>query len=373
MRLCCASIRRLSLSKLLLIINIFTLVFVEFLVYWLQTWRWPAVPRNGSTSETVVLFVADPQIVGYNDEPRVLGYITRWDNYRYLGITFNLAYEYVRPDVVVFLGDLIDEGSRCTDEQYLSYVESFKEIYKKAQRVQTLYIYGDNDVGGEGDARTPAKLTRFSQHFSHLPTVTHLKFVNMVSLDEQFTWWGGAQARLAQQHSLQTLANSLLKPYTVVLNHETVLHHSLARIKPILDTLKPNIFFSAHLHTSHLVTCFNESGKSHEVMAELGVIPGALRLNITQPGFLYEVIVPTCSYRMGVPDMGFGMAVFKSEGIVDYNILWLPARYTMLAFYLVLPLSLLILLAVCCGKRITDNKQQQVYARVQWRDSRYGP
>ena len=31
--------------------------------------------------------------------------------------------------------------------------------------------------------------------------------------------------------------------------------------------------------------------------------------NLNDPNELHEIVVPTCSYRMGVPNMGYGAAV----------------------------------------------------------------
>ena len=41
---------------------------------------------------------------------------------------------------------------------------------------------------------------------------------------------------------------------------------------------------------------------------------------------LLEVVVPTASYRMGVPSMGLGLVTISSQGHVFYTNLWLPSR-----------------------------------------------
>ena len=56
--------------------------------------------------------MADPQLQGVMYEsPFPVGPITRWDSDRYLGKTFSWAISAYSPQVVVFLGDLIDEGN----------------------------------------------------------------------------------------------------------------------------------------------------------------------------------------------------------------------------------------------------------------------
>jgi hypothetical protein len=49
--------------------------------------------------------------------------------FRYLSKTFSLAYSYVQPDVVVFLGDLFDEGSKAFPYEYKSYMSRFQSIF----------------------------------------------------------------------------------------------------------------------------------------------------------------------------------------------------------------------------------------------------
>lgn len=78
--------------------------------------------------------------------------------------TYSWAISAYDPKVVVFLGDLIDEGSECDDEEYAEYALRFKGIYKT--KALKIYVAGDNDVGGEGsDPVTPKKVERFRKHF----------------------------------------------------------------------------------------------------------------------------------------------------------------------------------------------------------------
>ena len=46
-----------------------------------------------------------------------------------LGKTYSWAMYAYAPQVVVFLGDLIDEGSEADEDDYLDYVIRFKNIY----------------------------------------------------------------------------------------------------------------------------------------------------------------------------------------------------------------------------------------------------
>ena len=44
-------------------------------------------------------------------------------------------------------------------------------------------------------------------------------------------------------------------------------------------------------------------------------------------GDVNEIVIPTASYRMGVPHMGLGLVSVTSQGDVFYTNLWLPSRY----------------------------------------------
>ena len=67
--------------------------------------------------------------------------------------SFSLAYGYARPDAVIFLGDLFDEGSRATDDEFKDYVDRFRKLFPLPRSVKVAFLPGDNDVGGEGRDR----------------------------------------------------------------------------------------------------------------------------------------------------------------------------------------------------------------------------
>ena len=50
-------------------------------------------------------------------------------------------------------------------------------------------------------------------------------------------------------------------------------------------------------------------------------------------GDIVEVVVPTTSYRMGVPNMGLGVVTISSAGDAVFANLWLPGRFSLLYSY----------------------------------------
>jgi len=56
--------------------------------------------------------------------------------FRYIYKTFQTAFYHVQPEVVVFLGDIMDEGSIATDDEYRRYVERFNDLFHVSHTVK---------------------------------------------------------------------------------------------------------------------------------------------------------------------------------------------------------------------------------------------
>ena len=103
-------------QKLGAMILVVVVLYNEFFAYYSAFTHWPLAPSGGQDNNDAgmssqMLLVADPQIQGLEDEPSFpFGAVTRWDSDRYLSKTFAWALYYYRIDVIVFLGDLLDEG-----------------------------------------------------------------------------------------------------------------------------------------------------------------------------------------------------------------------------------------------------------------------
>lgn len=50
-------------------------------------------------------------------------------HFRYLAATFSVMLNHYKPDVIVYLGDLMDEGSTSTLKQFYTYVKRLSEIF----------------------------------------------------------------------------------------------------------------------------------------------------------------------------------------------------------------------------------------------------
>ena len=69
-----------------------------------------------------------------------------------------------------------------------------------------------------------------------------------------------------------------------------------------------SVYFQSRLYTCD--NCLKENEYSWSVQRnELTFIDSYLNIDLSRPDFMAEILVPTCSYRMGVADMGYGVAI----------------------------------------------------------------
>ncbi|GFR99648.1 metallophosphoesterase 1 [Elysia marginata] len=296
----------------------------------------------------VVLFVADPQLIGIQDEMGFpVGSIARWDSDRYLRSSFSRAYQHARPDVIVFLGDLLDEGSKASKSEYLSYVERFNNIFYETKFCKRVIIPGDNDIGGEGaDLRTPFKVARFERHFEAIEGVENYLFVDFIKLDIRDHNVEG------RRQVFRRMSSSLTAPIRIVINHESLITRRKENIYPVLQLAQPSVVVSAHWHWSQVyscATCLSDNADLNHwplKARDMKNTHGFVEVDVSQTVSLDEIMVPTCSYRMGVPHMGYGVAVINKSGQMKYAVLWLPSRYPLLYVYIVVLIIAVILLCL---------------------------
>lgn len=115
--------------------------------------------------------MSDPQLLGETFNIHFSG-LAIYDSDKFLEKTFAQALAYTKPDVICFLGDLMDEGSIATDDAYQRYLRRFNDIFKTSASVQKMHIPGDNDIGGEKtDYVTAFKTKRFRNGFNETSSI----------------------------------------------------------------------------------------------------------------------------------------------------------------------------------------------------------
>jgi len=343
---------KVSLKLVGLFIVCAVVVYCEIFSFSVCCWQWPKLSSASDEDELRVLFVADPQLVGLRDEPRLLGAVTRWDCDKYLQFGFFHAVAHVRPHVVVFLGDLLDEGSIASDDEFVTYIRRFRRVFRMPTTVRSVFASGDNDVGGEGsDSKLPWKLDRFAKHFQDYGArgnssmgVASVKHVSFQKISFDFG------ERISQSHvdALSDVRAHSTARYRIVCNHMPLLSRLPLEISRIIEILQPHLIVTAHTHLFELYRCKDcrphESSQNADKIqsawkgeaVSFNDLPRPMSVNLSDVLLLHELVIPTCSYRMGVPNMGYGAAVISRSGQMKFDILWLPSRYRQLKLYVII-------------------------------------
>ncbi|XP_033630833.1 uncharacterized protein C630.12-like isoform X1 [Asterias rubens] len=338
----------LMVSALMLIIyNEYLEFFILKQNQWNQAREAIQYPTESATSNkgipqhdpVRILFVADPQIQGYRDEPPILGYITRWDADLYLKKYFHEALRYIKPDVVITMGDLLDEGSISTETEFEIYAERFKRLFEIPNDVKAVVVHlsGDNDIGGEGsDPLTDAKIQRFEKHFGPVTEAIHYKHVAFFKINFlPFLHMGQNDKDRVFEQQLLTMADSSKESTVrIVLSHNAMAEAMLNRHINLLRTLKPQYAFSAHTHHSGFLQ--HSLAKLTEMYRGIykNDNKGMADLTADEEQFVTEEYrIPTCSYRMGVQHMAYAAAVIDPVGKLHFALLPLPPRYEQLYRY----------------------------------------
>lgn len=302
------------------------------------------------------LIVADPQLVGYREERLPFPSITRWDADRYLKIGFERAVRASKADVVVFLGDLMNEGIQMSKAEFNLSLTRFESIFHMPTSTQKIYVSGDNDVGGEHERVIPYLVGRFSRHFitTFDAATLGLQALNFVHVN-------------AFNGATEVLWNSS-SSLTVVFSHLPIVKFR-SLLQQVRQMLNPILIFSAHEHVANF---YEEDRHKSEGYKSISLLESGSIVKTVSDGFkLIEFQTATCSYRMGVPDMAYGMVSFFNSSStiqrsfeVRYTALWLPRRFSQLKAYVVIVVvSLFVLLKVsplghrllCCNSFFKHN------------------
>lgn len=308
----------ISKRKIAVIFLFVVVVTIEWFSYQLCALSWTDLTSFPKDKSVRILLVSDAQILGYKYEPPLIGYITRWDADRYVSKTFSLARRHVDPDVIVFLGDNMDEGSQADDKHFEEYSQRFYKIFQRGG-VKSLFVPGDNDIGGEGpDIVTDEKISRFRRRF-HENQKVHHQFLRFVRVN----YFTGTIEKF----------DNVTKHKKILISHFPLIPAFRSFGKRVIIETRPDLIFSGHEHRSNHFVGNRSTGEFIEV--EKLAARGYLWKFDLNSEYLHEIMIPTCSYRMGMADMGYGAAIIEQDGTLHYTVLWLPRRYAQFTCYLI--------------------------------------
>ncbi len=139
------------------------LLFCEYLVYFPVLWRcdYPQLEAGGTEEETLkVMFLSDTHLLGSRTGHWFDKLRREWQMRR----AFQTARTLFRPELVVFLGDLFDEGKWCGPEEFSRYVARFEELFVVGPETEVRVVAGNHDEGFHY-AVSPYLHSRFERAF----------------------------------------------------------------------------------------------------------------------------------------------------------------------------------------------------------------
>ncbi|CAB3237712.1 unnamed protein product [Arctia plantaginis] len=288
-------IRRSTTVKYFIAAFLGAAIYCEWFIYLVQPQYWTDLDCSEHDSTcTKILFIADPQIQGEYAVSPPLSYLINWDSDRYLKSTFKVVVKYFKPDVLVFLGDLMDEGSISSIVQFHSYVKRLANIFEVDHQVLQVWVQGDNDIGGENEPIRHDKIAEFEKVFQQ-PSIIYYRNVSFYKVN--------AITNTHPQKSDTDEAHE--NNFKIVVSHYPVTLRHMFGLQ-VYNAIRPNIFFCAHEHESKYVKETKELKDRKVTWFENPKSTLSLAFNDES---LYEVYVPTCSYRMGTSYIGYGAAV----------------------------------------------------------------
>ncbi|PVD20502.1 hypothetical protein C0Q70_18658 [Pomacea canaliculata] len=114
-----------------------------------------------------------------------------------------------QPDIVFVLGDLLDEGKWCDDEEFLNHVERFNTMFSVPSGTQRHVVVGNHDVGFHY-MMTAHKSQRFTEAFQS-PTVgmLHINGVTFVFINSMAMEGDGCSLCAEASQSLNLISQQL--------------------------------------------------------------------------------------------------------------------------------------------------------------------
>ncbi|XP_020716623.1 uncharacterized protein LOC101451658 isoform X1 [Ceratitis capitata] len=310
----------IALSLLLIFLN-------EFLIYYISQTAWQQIDCKYENC-TRILFVADPQLIGNSYEKGFWSPISRYDADRYLRKTFERSLHFTQPHIICFLGDLLDEGSIATQQDFEGYVKRFHRIYNTNTNIkfkmispygQRIHVPGDNDIGGEdGEYISNSNVRRFEEAFQSEDLFDYENMLRFFKINRMMLDFTNPD----REHNDQRLR--------VGISHAPILIGGGPLLRSVLSELDPHVIFSGHWHESRIFI----HPSTHVVnFYEYTVRHFDLRSLKGRDHQYLEIMVPTASYRMGKMKMGLGYAVLQNYQL-SYTVLWQPSRFIYLFLYL---------------------------------------
>ena len=143
----------------------------------------------------------------------------------------------------------VDESSFADDFKYQRYFLRFMDIFPKVEGIQTIYLPGDNDIGGEGTEMVkPSKVKRFNNYFENRSQWKLKNKLNIYHINRIIH-----EMPLLPDEDVHEINDE--SGFTrVFISHFSVVLTPGAFSYKAIERFKPHVIFTGHFHKSSQIT-----------------------------------------------------------------------------------------------------------------------
>ncbi|VVC26624.1 Hypothetical protein CINCED_3A023639 [Cinara cedri] len=230
------------------------------------------------------------------------------------------------------MGDLMDEGSLADQITFERYLYRFCRIFFLKNTIplaskNVFFLPGDNDIGGDEEIVIREKIDRFHLYFGSSEVIKNEQ-IEYVMVNQ-----------LIDSMPLNINPTNRTNTMKIMFSHIPLTSKWTKFTDKVLNEFKSEFIFSAHDHSSYnFISNFNNRKQTYVQRLRRNsfsqISSAQWRFGQQPPNIVSEIIVPTCSYRMGSNKIGYGVLIIDTfRHSVTYTILWLPSRFFGLYVY----------------------------------------
>ncbi|XP_015794577.1 metallophosphoesterase 1 isoform X1 [Tetranychus urticae] len=261
---------------LILLLNLFLLHFTS-----IYPCDWPC-PDCKDDKWLRVMILTDVHLLGKRKGHPVDQFVREWE----MSIAFQTAVKLRQPEMVIFLGDLLDEGLTVDQDDFNKYVERFKRTFPMTEETKKIFIVGNHDIGfHDRVAYYPYLRKRWEKAFnSSLADITTVKGIKFITINSMAIEGDGFDLVQETKENLLRVEDSLKKSdlpgRPIILQHfplyrknDDICHEidsqkgkdrfhefnpGLECLSPkvsemLLNKFKPRLIFNGHIHSGCVV------------------------------------------------------------------------------------------------------------------------
>ncbi|ODV87440.1 hypothetical protein CANARDRAFT_26838 [[Candida] arabinofermentans NRRL YB-2248] len=307
-----------------------------------------------------ILLIADPQLIDnhtYPDRGPLGLAISQFTVDNYIRTNFGFLMRRLKPDTVIFLGDLQDNARDSNDEYFQDGSKRFNTIFP-LEKYESEVIYsipGNHDIGWANGVQYD-RLTRFEEAYGKTNTMLtrnnhELIFLDTISLSNTEDERVGKSSRefleelskkpkqstrimfhhvpLARDPKIQTCGpkreSSNPFPLSKGYQYQTIIDGQIS--KQVLEKVKPDLIFSGDDHDYCEV--IHHYGDDHKQAIEVNVKSISMAMGIWKPAVELLTL-----YDHGGDSISVNGEIVKSPTFA-YSMCYLPTPYQDIIFYVI--------------------------------------